>query len=166
MIRLLKSDDASSYKALRLEALKNHPEAFASSFEEEKEFSLEVFESRLSAENVYTFGAFDGSELFGVVTLVPEEKKKLKHRANIFAMYVSPEKRGLSFGKRLVEAAISKANSLVGIKQIYLTVTSSNESAKKLYTSVGFTTYGQDKNALKIANQYFDDDLMVLFLKK
>ncbi|SFA86891.1 MULTISPECIES: GNAT family N-acetyltransferase [unclassified Bacillus (in: firmicutes)] len=166
VIRLLRADDAAAYQKLRLEALKNHPEAFAASFEEENEFSLEVFESRLSSENVYTFGAFDGTELFGVVTLVPEQKKKLEHRVNLVAMYVSPEKRGLSFGRRLVEAAISKAQSLVGIKQIHLGVTSSNETAKKLYTSLGFTIYGREINSLKIEDQFFDLELMVLFLKK
>jgi hypothetical protein len=40
-IRLLKPEDAEEYRKIRLEALKNNPESFTSSFEEEKEVSVE-----------------------------------------------------------------------------------------------------------------------------
>jgi ribosomal protein S18 acetylase RimI-like enzyme len=163
-IRILELNHAAIYRNLRLEALQNHPEAFSSSYEEEKEFPLEKFESRLREQDSFTFGAFDNEQLIGVVTLVLEKKTKLKHRANIAAMYVDPEKRRLGIGKSLMLAAINKAKTMEYIVQIYLTVTSNNEPAKKLYYSLGFETYGKDKRALKIDSTYFDDELMVLFV--
>jgi len=36
-IRQLSSEDAALYKVLRLEALRNHPEAFGSDYEAEKD---------------------------------------------------------------------------------------------------------------------------------
>ncbi|MDX8361433.1 hypothetical protein [Cytobacillus sp. IB215316] len=41
-IRPLDSSHAEAYQQLRLQALKDYPEAFASSYEEEKEFSIET----------------------------------------------------------------------------------------------------------------------------
>ncbi|MFE8699671.1 GNAT family N-acetyltransferase [Cytobacillus sp. FJAT-54145] len=161
-IRVLEPKDAALYREIRLEALKNHPEAFSSGYEEEKEFSLAKTETRLGGGNFFTFGAFEQNELLGVVTLIVESKLKIKHRANIVAMYVKRKRLGI--GKRLMLEAIKKARELEGIEQVYLTVTSSNEPAKRLYQSLGFETYGLDKRALKIGDDYYDDELMVLFL--
>jgi RimJ/RimL family protein N-acetyltransferase len=161
-IRILEPENAEIYRNIRLEALRTHPEAFGSSYEEEKEFSLEKFESRFKEEHSFTFGTFENEQLLGVVTLVLEQKNKLKHRANIYAMYVSPKKRGIGIANNLMIEAIKKAKEIKGIEQIYLTVVSINEPAKKLYNSLGFETYGIDKRALKIDNTYFDEDLMVL----
>ncbi|MBU8880482.1 GNAT family N-acetyltransferase [Bacillus sp. FJAT-29790] len=163
-IRLLKPSDANDYRKVRLEALKNHPEAFASSYEEEVETSAEVYESRFLSVDSFTFGAFESEKLIGTVTLLKENKLKLKHRANIVAMYVSAEKRRMGTGKALITAALEKAKEVKGIEQVYLSVVSANESAKKLYSSFGFEVFGEDKRALKIGNTYYDDEHMVLFL--
>lgn len=163
-IRILEPEDAEIYRAIRLEALQKHPEAFSSSYEEELDSSIERFRSRLKDELTFTFSAVENNQLLGVVTLMVEQKKKLKHRANIFAMYVKHEKRRFGIGKILMLEAIKTAREIVDVEQIYLTVTSSNEPAKKLYHSLGFKTYGIDKRALKIENEYFDDELMILVL--
>lgn len=65
-IRLLTAQDATSYRTLRLEGLQTNPEAFGSSFEEEKDMGLELFASRLEAQGSFTFGAFDQNELCGL----------------------------------------------------------------------------------------------------
>ncbi|MTT31434.1 GNAT family N-acetyltransferase [Terrilactibacillus sp. BCM23-1] len=147
-IRLLNSLDAENYLDLRLEALQNSPEAFAASYEEEKDQSFEKYKSRFQSQDSFTFGAFENEKLIGVVTLVKEKKLKLKHRANIFAMYVSPEKRGIGAGKSLMLEAIKKAKELEGIEQIYLTVVTTNDPAKRLYSSLGFKAFGKDKRAI------------------
>lgn len=162
-IRLLTAADAEDYRALRLEGLQTNPEAFGSSFEEEKDISLESFANRLEGQGTFTFGAFNQGDLLGVATLVQANKVKLKHKASIFAVYVSPKKRGLGIGKQLMVEVINQAKRLVDVEQINLTVVSSNESAKGLYTSLGFHVFGTERNALKIGQQYFDEDYMVLF---
>jgi RimJ/RimL family protein N-acetyltransferase len=45
-----------------------------------------------------------------------------------------------------------------------LTVVSDNHPAKRLYESLGFETYGVERRALKYNGQYYDEDLMVLWL--
>src|SRR4051812_21225451 len=126
-IRLLTPADANSYWGLRLEALKNHPEAFLTSYEESvtRENAVEQTARNFTAEGNFTFGAFDQGKLIGVVTLLLEERMKIRHRANIFAMYVTPSSRGLGAGKALMTAAVQKAKDVGGIEQINLNVTSS-----------------------------------------
>jgi RimJ/RimL family protein N-acetyltransferase len=166
-IRLLTPDDAKVYWEMRLEALKNHPEAFATSYEEalQRENPIEEVASRLKGEGDYTFGAFQGDALIGTVTLVQDKITKMKHRAHIFAMYVNPSHRRSGAGKALVTAAINHAKKIPELIKLNLTVVSSNEKAKKLYTSLGFKTYGIEEKALTVNETYYDEELMVLFLK-
>lgn len=162
-IKVLEKKDADVYKKLRLEALKLSPEAFASSYEEEKEFTIETFGNRLSNSSSYTLGAFENGKLLGVVTLQLEQKAKLKHRITIFAVYVAVGNRGHGVAKKLLKEAITRSKQINGIEAIYLTVGAANQPAKNLYKSLGFATYGIDKKALKIGNTYFDEELMVLY---
>ncbi|CEG27048.1 GNAT family N-acetyltransferase [Bacillus sp. B-jedd] len=161
-IRKLLPEDAEEYRVLRLKALKDHPEAFAASYEETLNHPLELFKQRFSDENAQTYGAFIGGKLAGTVTLVREGKPKLRHRANIFAMYVLPEYRQAGTGKQLVSEAIKKAKKLGNITHLYLSVTSSNLPAKKLYESLGFKTYGIDSHALQVDGVMYSEDLMSL----
>ncbi|MCG7342655.1 GNAT family N-acetyltransferase [Sporosarcina sp. ACRSL] len=164
-IRQLEPQDAEVYFQIRLEALYKNPEAFGSSYEEEKKETADKYKERLQGTDSFIFGAFDDSKLVGVITLLTEKRMKLKHRATIVAMYVAPEKRGEGVAKALMNEAINKARTLEGIEQIHLTVVSSNIAAKKLYSSLGFEEYGTEKRALKIEETYLDEDFMVLFLR-
>ena len=161
-IRLLRPEDADSIRKLRLEALLDSPESFGSSYEEEREYSLQKFQNRL--EIGFTFGAFQDGKLIGMVTLIPDTKHKTRHKAHIFAMYVTPGLRGQGIGKKLVKEAIETAKQIDGIEQILLSVVTSNDGAKHLYLSLGFEIYGREKHALKIGDSYLDEEHMCLFL--
>lgn len=93
-----------------------------------------------------------------------ETSLKTAHKGNIYGMFVAPETRGMGVGKLLLEELIRKAKNSNGLEQLNLTVVSNNVAAKKLYTSLGFDVYGVERNALKDNGEYFDEDLMVLFI--
>ncbi|MEH7107444.1 GNAT family N-acetyltransferase [Bacillus sp. JJ1764] len=166
-IRLLDSSDAEVYWKIRLEALQQNPEAFMVSYEEalKREKPIEQTSHQLAAEENFTFGAFDEGNLIGVVTLLLEKQSKIQHRANIFAMYVTPKKRGMGVGKALLTEAINKAKTINRIEKINLSVTAGNEKAKNLYSSLGFKVYGMEENAIKVNGTYFGDEHMDLHLK-
>lgn len=164
-IRLLKTTDAEEYWRIRLEALKQHPEAFSTSYEEaiRRENPIQQVSERFTTEGDFTYGAFENNNLIGVVTLVLEKQQKLKHRANIVAMYVTPNHTRSGVGTALLIEAILKAKSCISIEKVNLTVNASNEKAKKLYKKLGFKVFGIEERALKVKDTYFDEEHMVLF---
>lgn len=160
-IRQLTAEDAVLYKALRLEALQNYPEAFGSDYEAEKDRPVEQYAIRLKSEQASTFGAFHEGELVGVVTIVCLEPVKMKHRANLFAMYVTPRARKQQVGRQLVEEALRRTlKQHPVIEQVHLSVVRTNEAAKALYRSLGFESYAIEPQALKIDDMYHDEEQM------
>jgi ribosomal protein S18 acetylase RimI-like enzyme len=164
-VRTLTADDAEELRALRLRALREEPEAFGSSWEEENQRPLEQTIARLQADGITAFGGFaDGGRLAGMVRLWRHEGSKTEHKADIISMYVAPEVRGRGLGKMLLSAAITHARTTPGIEQLMLAVNATNVPAHNLYLAMGFTPYGREPKALKLGDRYFDEELMALDL--
>jgi RimJ/RimL family protein N-acetyltransferase len=164
-VRVLTSADAVAFRELRLRALKEHPEAFTSSFEEDEKRPLSATEQRIAGQDGNVFwGAFVDGEIRGMVGLVREPRAKNRHKADIVAMYVAPElgRRGLARG--LLQAAIDYARNEAGVEQLVLTVTRSSQAAAKLYKAAGFVTFGLEPRAIKVDGEYYDKEHMILFL--
>lgn len=159
MTRLLRPTDALLYRAIRLEALATHPEAFGSTFEREREKPLAWFEERLAISDV--FGAFMSDELVGIAGFHREEGAKTAHKAVLWGMYVRPQARKSGTGRRLVDAVA--AHAATRVEQLLLAVVSENEAAVRLYAAAGFVEYGRGVKALKQDGRYYDEILMVLF---
>lgn len=167
-IRLLTETDAEAYRELRLRALRDHPEAYSTSLEEASERPLSSFKARLRPEgdplHKFTLGAEWSGALVGVATFDREAGIKTRHKGWITAVYVSPRARGAGLGRRMLSELLDRARRLGGLEQVSLGVGSVNEPARRLYRSLGFQVYGVEQRALKLGEQYFDEDLMTLFL--
>lgn len=166
VIRILTTEDAAVYHQLRLQALKNHPEAYASSFEEESQLTAEQAAERLANPASVTFGIFMNDELVGIVTLVRNTRNKLRHRAMIVAMYVAPQARGQAAGKALLEAAVREARSHDEIEDVKLDVTVGNQVARSMYVSAGFQHYGVEPRQINVNGHYYDTEMMLLSLRE
>jgi len=156
-IRRLQPDDAESYRAIRLEGLEHHPEAFGASFEDEAAQSLDWFAERLRSRGV--FGAFRDGELVGVAGFYPYAGAKARHKGVLWGMYVRPSARGTGAARALVERVVEQARQHVEL--LHLTVVRTNDRARRLYARTGFTEYGVETHSLKVGDQYFDEVLMV-----
>jgi RimJ/RimL family protein N-acetyltransferase len=159
-IKLLTSADAVAYRDIRLEGLRGHPEAFASTFEDERDLPLDRFKELITKSQI--FGASLEQRLVGVVGLRAHTEAKLRHKAMIWGMYVRREARQYGIGERLIEAAVARASR--DVEQLQLAVVTENEAARRLYAKAGFIEYGHQINALKHGGRYYDDILMVKFL--
>lgn len=161
-VRVLTEADTAAFQATRLRSLKEHPEAFGSSFEEEVTMSLEQFAQILSSPDRPWFGAFGNEQLMGVAGLMRYPGAKTRHRAMISGMYVVPEARGEKFGQVLMDAAMDQARSTNGLEDVTLAVTVGNDAARHIYIKAGFTPYSIDPRYLKVGDQYFDIEWMIL----
>lgn len=162
-IKLLTEENIDQYMDLRIEGLKNTPEAFGSSYEEEIMYSKQNMLKRLNQENVQVFGAYEEGRLLGVVSLLFESHSKMKHRARVFGFYIDDRYRNSGIGRGLIKRAIDEARKMGFIEQLYLSVVTTHFIAKRLYKSLGFQTYAIEKRALKVDDKYYDEELMVLF---
>lgn len=156
-VRRLDARDVESYREIRLEGLKDHPEAFSSSWEAEAAKPAAWWTERLESNFVFA-GIIDGSPLLGVAGLRMESAAKLRHKGVLWGMYVRPDARGTGLSMSLVRAVIEEARPLV--EEIRLTVVASNTPARRLYQAAGFEPYGLERRALKIGNVYYDEVLM------
>jgi RimJ/RimL family protein N-acetyltransferase len=141
-----------------------HPEAFGASYEDAKEMPMEKVKERLSDSNSnFILGAFNETEgLIGMVGFMQETSRKTKHKGIIWGMYVDQSFKGQGIGRQLLTSLMKSASTLPELEQINLVVVDRNISAKRLYQSLGFVTYGVELNALKIdENTYANDELMV-----
>lgn len=111
LIRRLTPSDAAEYRALRLRALREHPDAFRSSWEEEAAKADDWTAQRLRPDaDVRVLGAFaDDGALIGTVGLHLERRIKLRHQAKVIGTYVAREHAGRGVGRALVAACIAQA---------------------------------------------------------
>ena len=162
-VRRLEAHDATIYRDLRLEGLKNHPEAFGTTWDDESSKSDAWWVERLETSTVFG-GWIDDSPLLGVAGFHAHTATKLRHKAVLWGMYVRPTARGTGLAACLVQRVIEHARSQV--EEICLTVVASNIAGNRLYTAAGFEPYGIERRALKVGEEYFDEVLMALPLRE
>lgn len=162
-IEILKNTHVNPYRTLRLQGLKENPEAFGSSFEEESLIDLDTYKKRLEDKDSVTFGVFINDVLVGILTLRTSQRLKTKHNGHLVGMYVDKNYRRQGIGKLLINEVLRYAKSHQ-IINLFLTVTSSNQDAIKLYEHMGFVQYGVEKREIFYNKQYLDSYLMAYYL--
>jgi RimJ/RimL family protein N-acetyltransferase len=166
MIRRLEPSDVDAFRAVRLDALRLHPEAFGASYEDEAALDRAQFLERLSTSGLVRFGAFDEhGSMVGLIGLVIRSGAKQRHKAFLFSMYVDAAHRGTGLAQQLVEAVIAAARE-AGAIVLQLSVAAGNAPALRLYRRMGFTTYGIDRRSLKVGDRFHDEELMALDLDR
>ncbi|TWO70904.1 GNAT family N-acetyltransferase [Caenimonas sedimenti] len=162
-IRLLAPPDAAAYRALRLRALREHPDAFTSSHDEDERLPLSTSAERLASSRITFWGAFLRSELCGMVGLERETRAKNRHKATVVAMYVAPEAAGHGIGASLLAALIAECRA-EGIESLVLTVTDGNDKPRALYEKAGFRSFGVEPRAIKVGGTAYAKNHMHLDL--
>jgi ribosomal protein S18 acetylase RimI-like enzyme len=148
---------------IRRQALEREPFAFGSSPGEDFAQSPEQVDALLSDSHTAVFGAFD-PDLVGIVGVRRLTRRKTRHKAEIWGMYLRHEHRGRGLGRGLMEAAIGFAREQDGVRLLQLAVTEKAVAAARLYEKLGFVVWGLEPAALHVDGIDLAEIYMVLKL--
>jgi len=161
-IKKLGPENWAQWKTFRLGALKDTPEAFGASYDEEINNSEQKWREFLRKNDV--LGAFDDAKLVATAGFSQLIMTKMKHRGILFSVYTTPNHRKKGLSRSLTKKVIEHATSIV--EQLHLNCVTIYLAALAFYESLGFETYGTEPNALYVNGIYYDQYLMVKRLKK
>lgn len=157
-VRRLTRADAEQYRAIRLQSLRDAPDAYGSTLDDWVIAPVSIFADRTEASVV--LGAFQGSGLVGLSVLDREKGGNTRHRGLITAMFVTPEARGRGLAvAMLAELALRAARE--GLLQLELNVLAKNAVAIRAYERAGFHTVGLHPRAILSRGVFFDELLMI-----
>lgn len=147
--------------------MREHPDAFTSSYEEDSAKPLAATATRLAADSADTvYGAFVEGRLAGIAGVGREARRKNAHKATVFGMYVAPEYARRGIGEALLALLIDEAKSTSTLTQLVLTVTDTNTGAIALYERAGFASFGVEPRAIRVGDVYFGKNHMFLSLDR
>jgi RimJ/RimL family protein N-acetyltransferase len=163
IIRSATEEDASAYRDLRLEALRNHPVAFSADYQVNLAKPMTYWIERLQVNRadsaIMTYFAVHDQKLIGTSSIVCTTSPKERHSATIVGMYVQPDWRGFHIAEELVTACIDWARTREA-KIVKLGVTTTNTAAIRCYARCGFRVYGIEPQSLYHDGVFYDELLM------
>lgn len=143
-VRTIHPSEWRAYKAIRLRALGDAPDAFASTLALEVERPDALWQERLSlaatSNQDLPFFAVSGAEPVALAWAKVDAVNPCN--VNLFQMWVAPECRGQGIGGRLLDHASRWARS-TGATWLSLGVTCGDTPALRLYSRAGFIAIGR-----------------------
>jgi RimJ/RimL family protein N-acetyltransferase len=162
-IRMIREKDREAFKAMRLEALREHPEAFRTDHEESSREPETVWIERVgnaidSPKGCIVLAETNG-ELVGMSGVYRDARSKVRHSAVLWGVYVRRKFRGKKLSERLIAEALNwcRAND---VRILRLTVNAVNGPAIRAYLRCGFAICGISPEEVRIGDTYYDEMLM------
>ena len=150
MIEYLKMTSGETYFMIR------YPEEITASVADEKEF----LKKSIQNDEELMIAAFIDGELAGNASIsCVRNLKKIKHRAE-FGISIKEKFWNKGIGNILISEIIKEAEKM-GYEQIELGVYSDNMKAQSLYKKHGFEVWGSVKNAYKLKDGTYRDEIMM-----
>lgn len=144
MVRPLRAGESPRWRDLRLNALRDAPEAFMRTYEEEHGLDAAEWERRTNAfaaagdRVMFVADAGDGRDWFGSAGVMVDAGDGTPE---VIAVWVAPERRGRGVGEALVRAGIDWARGR-GARRLRLHVGPGIPHAVALYERLGFRRTG------------------------
>lgn len=139
MIERLAVDEWPRFRAVRLAALLDTPDAFGSTHDREVAFGPGEWQARLSRPRTATLLAVVGGRDIGTMVVTPSVDDP--EVAAIYGVWVAPEGRRRGIGDAMMSEALAAAREF-GFPRVALGVGDHNAVAQALYARHGFTRTG------------------------
>jgi GNAT superfamily N-acetyltransferase len=140
LVREVVAADWKALRDIRLEALRDAPDAFGSTFAREIAFGEPDWQRRISRGGNFLgyLPEASASEPAGLIGGYVEDPETVE----LVSMYVRPRARGRGLGEALIAAVIDWASGR-NATSVHLWVTETNKPARLLYERCGFTPTGE-----------------------
>jgi ribosomal protein S18 acetylase RimI-like enzyme len=159
-VRPLGEEDWQQYRDARLTALRESPEAFVATADEEEAFDEDFWRLRMT-RSTRLLAERDGSPL-GIVSLGRSSDER-PQTSELFGLWVSPEARGSGVATELVRAGANMARQQ-GQTQLAYWVGSDNGRAVAFASGFGFRPTA-DRRTMRVRSDDDEDEVaMVLAL--
>ena len=162
-IRPVRAADLAAYKALRLEALRSHPEAFGADYAEQAGEPDAVWEGRvgssLDGDASRIVVADAAGELAGMAGVFRDEGAKTRHSAILVGVYVAPRWRGRRLADAMVREIVAWC-AAADVRILRLAVATGNVPAIRCYQRCGFHVCGVQPEVIRVGYTYHDELLM------
>lgn len=166
-VRPITPDELDAWWNLRLDVLRDHPEAFGGDYESALARGPSYLEAGThpgSVERLFAAFAQDGSLVAQLRTVGDNGKRR--HIATIISVATHRDFRGRGLSKALVTVAINHCRSFPEIRQVSIAVNATNHPAIAVYTGAGFVPWGTEPRAIATADGFHDEMHMLLMLDR
>lgn len=157
MIRRLTPADWLAFRDIRLEMLREEPDAYGSPYSDWAERPEAMIREWLT--RMQTFASIDGNRILACAALSRAQNPLAAHRAEVIAVYTRQEARGQGRMRAILTCMAAEARRQ-GILQLELQVADWNEVAIAAYEQIGFRRYGVLPRAVRREAAFGDDILM------
>jgi GNAT superfamily N-acetyltransferase len=140
LVREVTAGDWEAFRDIRLEALRDAPEAFGSTFAREAAFAEADWQRRIARGGNFLgyLPEASATEPAGLIGGFQEDPETVE----LVSMYVRPRARGRGLGEALI-ATVTDWAAARNAKSVHLWVTETNKPARLLYERCGFTLTGE-----------------------
>ena len=138
-IERLDPEGFARYRTVRLRALREAPDAFWVTAEQEAATTDDQWRERLARTDAATFVATSDGRDVGLAIGAPHHDRAAE--AGLYAMWVAPDERGAGIGLALIAAVVEWARA-AGYATLGLDVADDNVAAVRLYAGAGFVPTG------------------------
>jgi ribosomal protein S18 acetylase RimI-like enzyme len=143
VVKPITPPDALVFKAVRLRALQDAPQAFGSTYERELQFADSEWLARverMKGERGIGFLAMDGETACGIVGSFLDQNDPT--RVQLVSLWTAPTHRQQGVGRLLVAEVLNWAERR-NARTLLLMVTSNNKPGIRFYERLGFTRTGR-----------------------
>ena len=146
-------EHSGAYREVRLESLKNHPEAFETTYEKALKQETFFFEKPIieQDERKFVMGAFYDGVLIGICAFVDDNLYELDQTGSLVQMYVKREYAGNKIGEKLLLQTEFEALKLPNLSKVMLEVNKNNNRAICVYQNCGYKQFKENGHLLCMA---------------
>lgn len=155
-IRKLTRDDWKIFKELRLQMVKEEPQAFLRTYEELVNLSDDEWMDKSTSDTSGILAVWYGGKLAGMNGYYFPNVST----AEIWGMFIRKEFRGKGLSKILMKEIEDEIRKNKKINLIRIEVTTSQIPAWELYKKMGFIEVGRKNGATKFDGTLYDDIIL------